>query len=113
MAPKRNTSNHQFKRNKDLPKSRLAETLKELAAQKAEVEHLKWVAVEDILREDKGYETLAGTYPEEANVLLETELKSAAAIQSETGSDADLNTDSFHKADAGQMGMTNVVTRDS
>ena len=42
MAPKRNTSNHQFKRDKDLLKSRLAKTLKELAAQKAEVEHLEF-----------------------------------------------------------------------
>jgi len=74
MAPKRNTINHHFKRNEDLQKSSLAETLKELAAQKAKVEHLEWVAVEAMLREDKGYEALAGTYPEEANVLLDTEM---------------------------------------
>ncbi|KAK0261291.1 hypothetical protein LTR35_017870 [Friedmanniomyces endolithicus] len=74
MAPKRKTNNHQFKRNEDLLKSSLAETLKELAAQKAEVEHLEWVAVEAMLREGKGYEALAATYSEEANVLLETEM---------------------------------------
>ncbi len=103
----------EFKRNKDLLKSRLAETLKELAAQKAKLEHLECMAVENMLREDNEYGAHAGTNPEEAIVLLETEMQSAAATESETGSDAHVNTDSFDKLDAGQIGMTSVIARDS
>ncbi|KAK1037328.1 hypothetical protein LTR74_018822, partial [Friedmanniomyces endolithicus] len=89
-----------------------AETSKELAAQKAEVEHLECVEVEDMLREDKEYRALAGTNPDEAIVLLELEW----LVQLRQIARRALTLTSIQTAlmpDAGQMGMTNVVARDS
>lgn len=45
-----------MKRNKDLLESRVAETLRNFAAQRAEIKRLEDAAVDDMLREDKAYQ---------------------------------------------------------
>lgn len=55
-----------MKRNKDLLESKLADISKKIAAQRAELERLKYIVVEDLLREVKEYYTFAGANLEQA-----------------------------------------------
>ena len=75
----------ELKRNKDLLESRLAETLKRTAAQKAELERIEHMAVEDMLREDREYQFLASINLEQAITSPETVVRSLATTDNERG----------------------------
>lgn len=81
----------ELKRNKDLLESSLAAKLKEIAAQRAELEQLERVAVEDMLKEDKDYQAFAGASLSQAIMSPETMLQSEAATENETDSEVDVD----------------------
>ena len=93
----------ELKRNKDLLESRLAAKLKDIAAQRAELEHLERLAVEDMLKEDKDYQGFAGANLSQAIMSPETVVQSEAATENEneTGSETDIDALSFDGRDAG------------
>ncbi|KAK5011505.1 hypothetical protein LTR28_001222 [Elasticomyces elasticus] len=94
----------ELKRNKDLLESRLAEKLRKIAAQRAELNHLEHAAVEDMLKEDREYQTLAGANLEQAIISPETIVQSVATTENETSSEADVDADSFVERDIGHIG---------
>ncbi|KAK4946669.1 hypothetical protein LTR28_007767 [Elasticomyces elasticus] len=81
----------ELKQNKDLLESRLADELGKIAAQRAELNHLEHAAVEDMLKEDREYRTLAGANLKQAIISPETTVRSAATTENETGSEADVS----------------------
>jgi hypothetical protein len=81
----------ELKRNKDLLESRLADTLEKIAVQRAELERLESLAVEDMLREDLEYQAFAGTNLEQTITSPETLVQSQAATDKETGSETDVD----------------------
>lgn len=93
----------ELRRNKDLLESRLAETLKRIAAQRLELDRLEQTAMEDMLREDKEYQSFAGTNLEQTIISPETIVQSVATTENETGSEADVDVDSFDEADVGHV----------
>ncbi|KAK5019734.1 hypothetical protein BJ546DRAFT_1057918 [Cryomyces antarcticus] len=94
----------ELKRNKDLLESRLAETVKKIAAQRAQLEQLERTAMEDMLREDKEYQTFAGANLEQTIISPETVVQSVATTENETFSEADVDADSFGDHGIGQIG---------
>lgn len=93
----------ELKRNKDLLESTLAETLKKIAAQRAELERLERIAVEDMVREDKEYQNLVSSNLQEVITSPETVIQSVATTDTETVSEADVDGDSFDGEDVGHI----------
>lgn len=90
-------------RNKDLLESRLAEQLKDIACRRAELDQLEREAVEELIREDKDYQDLAGANLEETIVTPKNTVPSLMVSQNETGSEADdADSESFDEARIGQ-----------
>lgn len=80
----------ELKRNKDLLESRLAETRKQLAARRAELERQELDAVDNMLKEDREYLSFAGANLEHAMDSPPTIIYSRAATEDELSSEADL-----------------------
>lgn len=95
----------ELKRNKDLLESALAETFKKAAAQRAELEQLERIAVEDMLREDKEYQIVVGANLQQAIISPETIVQSVATTDDETASEVDVDADSSDGHDVGQRGI--------
>jgi hypothetical protein len=83
----------ELKRNKDLLESRLKSKLQNIADQRAELDRLEHLAVEEMIREDKEYQTLAGANLDEAIHSLDTTIQSAGPTEGESGSESDVETD--------------------
>ena len=80
----------ELKRNKDLLESRLADSLKKIAAKRAELDQLERTAMEDMLKEDKEYQQMAGNNLEDSIAASETVVQpSPAASENNTGSESD------------------------
>lgn len=80
-----------LKRNKDLLESRLAETRKQLAARRAELERQELDAVENTLKEDREYIAFAGANLEQALNSPATVIHSQTATEDELSSEADFD----------------------
>ena len=81
-------------RNKDLLESLLNEKLQEIDAQRRELDRLECKAVEDMLREDKEYQTLASANLEQAISAPETIQYSASTPEHYTSSEAEVEPES-------------------
>jgi hypothetical protein len=88
-----------LKRNKDLLESRLAETRKQLAARRAELERQELDAVDNMLKEDREYISFAGANLEHALNSPPTIIHSKAATEDELSSEADLD-ESLYEAES-------------
>jgi len=91
-------------RNKDLLESILTEKLQEIDVRRRELDSLERRAVEEMLREDKEYQTLASANLEQAISAPETIQHSASTSEHETSSEADVNAESFERPNFGQSG---------
>ena len=92
-----------LQRNKNLLELTLAETLKKIAVQRAELEQLEHIAVEDMLREDKEYQNVVSANLHQAIMSPETIVQSRATTDNETISEADVDADSFDGLRVGQI----------
>lgn len=90
--------------NKDLLESILKEKLQEIDAQRRELDRLECKAVEDMLREDKEYQTLASANFEQAIAALERIQHSASTSEHDTSSEAEVEVESFGRPPFGQVG---------
>jgi hypothetical protein len=79
----------ELRRNKDLLESKLSSTLRKTAVQRAELDRLEHMAVEDMLREDKECHVLAGAHLDQAIESPDTVVQSEAPTEMETRSEAD------------------------
>jgi hypothetical protein len=70
-------------------KSRLAEKLKRIAAQRAELDDLERTTIEDMLREEKDYQNLASANLEQVIISPETIIQSVAATERELNREID------------------------
>ncbi|RDL30367.1 Uncharacterized protein BP5553_10245 [Venustampulla echinocandica] len=91
-------------RNKDLLESRLTEKLQDIDTRRRELDSLERKAVEEILREDKEYQTLASMNLEQAINIPENAQDSTSTPEHETSSEADVDVECFKRADFGQSG---------
>lgn len=80
----------ELKRNKDVLELKLVDTLKKLAARRLALDRTEAAAVEDMLREDRKYQEMAGLNLERS--ILEPAVESNAPTEQEVGSDVDLDT---------------------
>jgi hypothetical protein len=83
----------ELKRNKDLLESKLKLKLQRIADQRAELDRLEHLAVEEMIREDKDYQTLAGANLDEAIQSSDTIIQSAGPTEVESESESDVETD--------------------
>jgi hypothetical protein len=83
----------ELKRNKDLLESKLKLKLQKFADQRAELDRREHLAVEEMIREDKEYQTLAGANLDEAIQSSDTTIQSAVPTEVESGSESDVETD--------------------
>lgn len=79
----------ELERNKDLLESRMAETRRQFAARRAELERQERKAMEDLEKEDKDYTIFAGATLEESLNAPSTVIHSHASTEDELSSDAD------------------------
>jgi len=79
-----------IKRNKDLLESQLAMKLKEITAQRAELDRLEQSVIADMMREDHAYGLFAGSALNQAIEAPDTMLHSAAATEQDHDSDVDV-----------------------
>ena len=98
-------------RNKDLLESILTEKLQEINARRVELDSLKRKAVEEIVREDKEYQTHAGANLEQAISKPETIQYSASTSEHEISSEADVDVESFKKPNFGQSGESSSYSK--
>ena len=77
-------------RNKDLLESVLKEKLQEIDARRRELDSLECKAVEDMLREDRDYQTLASANLEQAIGAPETIQHSGSTSEHDTSSEAEV-----------------------
>lgn len=89
----------ELKRNKDLLESRLAETRRQLAARRAELERQELDAVENTLKEDREYLAFAGANLEQVLNSPATVINSRAATEDEMSSEADFD-ENVYEAEA-------------
>ncbi|OAP55055.1 hypothetical protein AYL99_10755 [Fonsecaea erecta] len=83
----------ELKRYKDLLESNVTSKLRDIATQRAELDRLEEEAVQDMLREDKEYQRLAGMSLNQAMETPDTVLHSQAPTELDTKSDCDPDTD--------------------
>ncbi|KAI0976311.1 hypothetical protein F4678DRAFT_416629 [Xylaria arbuscula] len=76
----------ELERNKHLLTSRLQETLKRIAAKRAELDRMEEIALADMMREDGEYQEFAGKSLEEAAVSSEAQAPISAAKDEESSS---------------------------
>ena len=98
----------ELKRNKDLLESALVETFKKIAAQRADLDQLERIAVEDMLRKDKDYQIVVGTNLQQAIMSPETIVQSVATTDTETTSEVDVDADSADGQDVDQTSYTHI-----
>ena len=91
-------------RNKNLLESILKEKLQEIDARRRELDSLEGKAVEEMLREDKEYQTLASANLEQAISVPETIQHSVSTSEHETSSEVDVEVESFERPSFGQVG---------
>jgi len=91
-------------RNKDLLEAVLKEKLQEIDARRRELDSLECKAVEDMLREDKEYQTLANANLKQAIKVPETIQHSASTSEHETGSEVEVEVENFAEPGFGQAG---------
>ncbi|KAG9228717.1 hypothetical protein BJ875DRAFT_489597 [Amylocarpus encephaloides] len=85
-------------RNKDLLESILKEKLQEIDARRRELDSLECNAVEDMLREDKEYQTLASATLEQAITIPTTFQQSAYTSEHDTSSEAEAEVESLEES---------------
>lgn len=90
----------ELERNKDLLESRLAETKKQFAARRAELERQEREAMENTVKEDKEYTIFAGANLEQALNEPATVIQSRVSTEDELSSDADPDEYSTDEAEA-------------
>ena len=83
----------EFKRNKDLLESNLDSKLKTIERQRAELDRLQEMAVEDMLKENKEYQRLAGRNLQQAVECVETLQQSQAPAEMDTNCQAQSEAD--------------------
>lgn len=91
-------------RNKDLLESILKEKLREIDAQRRELDSLECKAVENMLKEDKAYQALASANLEQAIGAPETIPHNASTSEHDTSSEAEVEVESFGRPSFGQVG---------
>lgn len=91
-------------RNKDLLESILKEKLQEIDARRRELDSLECKAVEDMLREDKEYQTFASANLEQAVGAPETIQHSVSTSEHDTSSEVEVEVESFRRHSFGQVG---------
>ncbi|KAI0551077.1 hypothetical protein F4679DRAFT_540228 [Xylaria curta] len=79
----------ELERNKHVLSSKLKETLKRIAAQRAELDRIEEMAISDMLREDGEYQAFAGRNLEEATISSQAPTIVTAVKEDETGSNID------------------------
>lgn len=79
----------ELERNKHILSSKLAETLKRIAAQRTELYRLEEAAITEMVKEDGEYQVFAGMNLEQAIVSSEATALTAAVTENETSSDMD------------------------
>ncbi|KAH6717626.1 hypothetical protein BKA61DRAFT_571715 [Leptodontidium sp. MPI-SDFR-AT-0119] len=84
-------------RNKDLLESILKEKAQEINAQRRELDNLECKAAEDMLREDKEYQTLASTNLEQAIGAPTTIQQSASTSEHDTSSEVEVEVESVRR----------------
>lgn len=77
----------ELERNKHILRSKLEDTLKRIAAQRAELDRLEEAAVTEMVKEDSEYQGFAGTNLEQAIESSDADLLTAAALEEETCSE--------------------------
>ena len=82
-------------RNKDLLESKLMERLQEIDAQRSELDRLESQAVEDMLREDRQYQTLIGTFLGQTVGSPDSFQHSGFTSEHESNSGAEIDIESF------------------
>jgi len=87
----------ELERNKHILSSKLGETLKSIAAERARLDCLEEVAIADMEKEDRDYQLFAGTNLENAMVYTDTATP-ITTIKNKTSSDMD-DTDSVEAYD--------------
>jgi hypothetical protein len=91
-------------RNKDLLESILKEKLQEIDARRRELDSLECKAVEDMLKEDKEYQTLASANLKQSISAPEAIQHSASTSEHETSSEVEVEVESFAEPSFGQAG---------
>lgn len=89
-------------RNKDLLESELKRKLQDIDAQRRELDRLECKLVEDMLREDKEYQTLASANLEQAIAAATTSQQTASTSEHDTSSEAEVEFESFRRASFAQ-----------
>jgi hypothetical protein len=79
----------ELERNKQVLSSKLAETLKRIATQRAELDRLAEMAITEMVTENSEYQGFAGTNLEQAIASAEAAAVTAVAIEKEISSDMD------------------------
>ena len=95
-----------IKINKDLLESKLAEKMKKIAAQRAELAILERNAINDMLKEDMEYQTFAGGNLVQAILSPDTIQQSTTGTEHEAISDADFDAES----DEHEIGQIDTIT---
>lgn len=83
----------ELERNKDLLESSLTETLQKFDAKRAELERLERAAVEDMLKDDKEYQSITGVNLEQAVTSATEKPIASVTTGNETDSEGDLDMD--------------------
>ncbi|KAH7393723.1 hypothetical protein BKA64DRAFT_626071 [Cadophora sp. MPI-SDFR-AT-0126] len=91
-------------RNKDLLESMLKKKLQEIDAQRRELDRVECQLVEDMLREDKEYQTLASANLEQAVAAATTIQQKASTSEHDTSSETEVEVESFEQASFVQNG---------
>jgi hypothetical protein len=97
----------EIKRNKDLLESNLTDKMKGIAVQRAELDNLERVAVDDMLREDKEYQTFAGGNLVQAIFSPDTIQPSA------TGTEPEVVSDEYNDADSDEQEADLIIDKTS
>jgi GTP cyclohydrolase FolE2 len=96
-------------RNKDLLESILKEKLQEIDSRRRELDSLERKAVEEMLRGDKEYQTIANANFEQAISTSKTLQKSPSTSDHETSSETDVEVESFERSSFGQVGESTSI----
>ncbi|ETN45756.1 uncharacterized protein HMPREF1541_09589 [Cyphellophora europaea CBS 101466] len=83
----------ELKLNKDVLESKVAETLKKLAAQRLAIVHAEAAAVEDMLRQDRQYQAMAGSNLERRILESKPENETGTSTERDDKTDFDPDTD--------------------
>ncbi|KAI1755342.1 hypothetical protein F4782DRAFT_488194 [Xylaria castorea] len=79
----------ELERNKHVLSSKFRETLKRIAAQRAELDRIEEMAISDMMREDGEYQAFAGRNLEEATISSMAPILVSTVKEDETGSNID------------------------